>query len=153
MVHLFGSVSSPTCANFALRKTADDNNEQFDPDTISTVKRNFYVDDYLKSSQNEQAAITTAQQLRILLSKGGFRLTKWLSNSRRVIESIPESERSKLVKEIRFGELPTERALGYYGTSNRTLSDSRSCHQCMIHLGLQRHSFCWRKKSFRICVE
>lgn len=112
MVHLFGSVSSPTCANFALRQTEDDNSEQFDPETVNTVKRNFYVDDCLKSSENEQAAITTAEQLRLLLSKGGFRLTKWLSNSRRVIESIPESERFKLVKEIRFGELPTERELG-----------------------------------------
>ena len=112
MVHLFGSVSLPTCANFALRKTADDNSDQFSHDTITTVKRNFYVDDCLKSSKSEQAAIATAEELRLLLSKGGFRLTKWLSNSRKVIESIPMIERSKLVKEIRFGELPTERALG-----------------------------------------
>ena len=112
LVHLFGSVSSPTCVNFALRQTADDNSEQFDPETVNTVKRNFYVDDCLKSSENEKAAITTAEQLRLLLSKGGFRLTKWLSNSRKVIETIPQSERSKLVKEIRFGELPAERALG-----------------------------------------
>ena len=112
MVHLFGSVSSPTCANFALRKTVDDNSDQFSHDTITTVKRNFYVDDCLKSSKSEQAAIATAEELRALLSKGGFRLTKWLSNSRKVIESIPITKRSKLVKEIRFGELPTELALG-----------------------------------------
>ena len=72
MVHLFGSVSSPTCANFALRKTTDDNNEQFDPDTISTVKRNFYVDDCLKSSQNEQAAITTAEHYVSCFPKADF---------------------------------------------------------------------------------
>ena len=112
LVHLFGSVSSPTCANFALRQTADDNSEQFDPETVNTIKRNFYVDDCLKSSENEKAAITTAEQLRLLLSKDGFRLTKWLSNSRKVIETIPQSERSKLVKEIRFGKLPAEHALG-----------------------------------------
>ena len=39
-------------------------------------------------------------------------MTKWLSNSRKIIETMPQPERSKLVKEIRFGELPTERALG-----------------------------------------
>ena len=104
MVHLFGSVSSPTCANFRLRKTADDNSDQSSHDTITTVKRNFYVDDCLKSSKGEF--------LHALLSKGGFWLTKWLSISRKVIESIPITKRSKLVKEIRFGELPTERALG-----------------------------------------
>jgi len=40
-VHLFGAVSSPSCANFALRKTAEDNFEHFDFEVINTVRRNF----------------------------------------------------------------------------------------------------------------
>ena len=112
LVHLFGGVTSPTFPNFALRETADDNSKQFDSETVNTVKQNFYVDNCLKPSKSEKAAVTTAEQLRLLLSKCEFRLTKWLSNSRKVIETIPQSERSKLVKEIGFGELPTERALG-----------------------------------------
>jgi hypothetical protein len=81
------------------------------PEIINTVKRNFYVDNCLKSTENEQVAINTAEQLR-LLSKGGFRLTKWLSNSRKVIKSVPELERSKSFKEvIHFADLPTKRAL------------------------------------------
>ena len=47
-VHLFGGASSPSCANFALRKTAEDNKEEFDPVAIETVNKNFYVDDCLK---------------------------------------------------------------------------------------------------------
>ena len=47
-VHLFGAVSSPACANFALQKTADDNVQHFSCDVINTVKRNFYVDDCFK---------------------------------------------------------------------------------------------------------
>ncbi|XP_022797621.1 uncharacterized protein LOC111335892 [Stylophora pistillata] len=47
-VHLFGGVSSPSCANFAPQKTADDIQKEFSPETIDTVKRNFYVDDCLK---------------------------------------------------------------------------------------------------------
>ena len=90
-VHLFGGVSSPSCANFALRKTADDN-QGFDPEIVNTVKRNFYVDDCLKSVKSEQDGISLAKDLTNLLEKGGFRLTKWLSNSREVVESIPESE-------------------------------------------------------------
>jgi hypothetical protein len=113
LVHLFGGVSSPTCAKFALRRTADDNAKEFDSEIINTVKRNFYVDDCLKSTENEQEAINTAEQLRLLLSKGGFRLTKWLSNSRKVIESVPELERYNSFKEvIHFADLPTEPALG-----------------------------------------
>lgn len=112
MVHLFGSVSSPSCANFALRRTAEDNRRYFDVEAVNTVKRNFYVDDCLKSVRNEERAMLLAEWLRRLLAKGGFRLTKWLSNSRKVIESIPESERAESVKEICLNKLPVERALG-----------------------------------------
>lgn len=44
-VHLFGAVSSPSCASFALRKTADDNQSSFPSEVVQTIKENFYVDD------------------------------------------------------------------------------------------------------------
>ena len=34
LVHLFGGVSSPSCANYALQKMADENAEHFDKETI-----------------------------------------------------------------------------------------------------------------------
>ena len=37
-VHLFGGASSPSCANFALKKTAIDNASHFDHQTIETVR-------------------------------------------------------------------------------------------------------------------
>lgn len=48
------------------------------------------------------------------MSKGGFKLTKWISNDRKVLESIPEILRAKDVKDLdlREGILPIERALG-----------------------------------------
>jgi hypothetical protein len=111
-VHLFGAASSPSCANFALRKTAVDNSEEFDQETVDTVKQNFYVDDCLKSVATEQEATRLSEQLRKLLSKGGFRLTKWLSNSPSVLQSIPESERAPSSKNLDFERLHVERALG-----------------------------------------
>ncbi|KAK3712224.1 hypothetical protein QZH41_009770, partial [Actinostola sp. cb2023] len=45
-VHLFGGASSPSCANYALKKTAEDNKDYFDHETVQTVKGNFYVDDW-----------------------------------------------------------------------------------------------------------
>ena len=76
------------------------------------LRKNFYVDDCLKSVQSEQDAVRLAGQLRDLLAKGGFRLTKWLSNSRRVIESVPVSERAGSVKNLDLDHLPVERPLG-----------------------------------------
>ena len=107
-VHLFGGASSPSCANFALKRTAEHNIEGFDPQTIETVKRNFYVDDCLKSVESEDNTIRLASQLRELLARGGFKLTKWLSNSKKVIESLPESERAAQFKTLDFDKLPVE---------------------------------------------
>ena len=111
-VHLFGAASSPSCCNFALKQTAKDNTTGFDKDVLDTVRQNFYVDDCLKSLDSVEEAIDKGNQLRHLLSLGGFRLTKWVSNSREVIHSIPESERATTVKLLSMEELPVERALG-----------------------------------------
>ena len=51
-VHIFGAKSSPSCCNYALRRTATDNESDFDQKTLDIVKRNFYVDDCLVSMQN-----------------------------------------------------------------------------------------------------
>ena len=75
-IHLFGAVSSPACANFALLKTAKDNSQHFSADVTSTVRRNFYVDDCLKSLSLVEDAIAHISDLLSLLQRGGFRLTK-----------------------------------------------------------------------------
>ena len=96
-VHLFGAVSSPACANFALLKTAEDNSQHFSADVTSTVRRNFYVDDCLKSLLSVEDAIAHVSDLRSLLQRGGFRLTKWISSNREVLETIPEPERAQTI--------------------------------------------------------
>ena len=39
------------------------------------------------------------RDLRSLLAKRGFRLTKWLSTSREVIETLPDEQKSKSAPE------------------------------------------------------
>ncbi|XP_063072324.1 uncharacterized protein LOC134462993 [Engraulis encrasicolus] len=114
LVHLFGAVSSPSCANFALRQTAEDNKDMFNPNIISTVNTNFYVDDCLKSLPSEQEAVQLVTELTSLCQKGGFRLTKWMSNSRTVLGHIPKEDRASEVRELDLDrdKLPIERALG-----------------------------------------
>ena len=113
LVHLFGGTSSPSCANFALRKTATENQADFDKATVDTVLNNFYVDDCLKSMPTVQYAIEPTSQLREMLDRGGFRLTKWISNSKDVLLAIPECERAASVKSLDLDGL-TERALGIH---------------------------------------
>ena len=43
---IFGANDSPTSANYALQRTATDNEEEF-PVAFRIAKRNFYMDDFL----------------------------------------------------------------------------------------------------------
>ncbi|KAK3541659.1 hypothetical protein QTP86_034663, partial [Hemibagrus guttatus] len=82
VVHLFGATSSPSCANFALRRCAEDNKDFFTQQVFETIMYSFYVDDCLASVASEQEAIFLYKDLKNICAKGGFHLTKWISNSR-----------------------------------------------------------------------
>lgn len=60
-------------------------------------------------------AISLVSELRELLAKGGFRQTKWISKTRKVIESVSISERAVVVKDHLLDQLPIEHALGTRG--------------------------------------
>ena len=90
IVYLFSGTSSPSCANFALKRTGRENKPDFDTQTIKTV-RNFFVDDCVKSVPSEDTAVKLVNQLHELLARGRFNLAKWLSTSKKVIQVIPEA--------------------------------------------------------------
>jgi len=115
-VHLFGAISSPSCANFALRKTAFDNEANLGTAAADTLRRNFYVDDMLKSVTDISAAVTLVNAVQQMCANGGFHLTEFVSNSREVLEAIPVSERAKNVVNVNLSQsaLPVERALGVH---------------------------------------
>ena len=94
VVRLFGSTSSPSCASFCLRKTALDNKSDFGHQVSDTVPKNFHVDDCLKTVSSKAVAVQLRIDLCHLLSRGGFRLTKWLCNDKGVLETIPKFERA-----------------------------------------------------------
>ena len=56
-VHVFGGASSSSCSNYALRKTAADNENKHRSEVAETLRNNFYVDGMLKSVSNEETAI------------------------------------------------------------------------------------------------
>ncbi|XP_068200638.1 uncharacterized protein [Palaemon carinicauda] len=113
-VHIFGAVSSPSIANYALRAAADHARDKYGPDVEHTIKTNFYVDDYLKSVPSEEQALRLVKDVTAALKERGFRLTKFVSNSRLVLKSIPQEDRSKDLQtcDLDYDELHVERALG-----------------------------------------
>ncbi|PFX26292.1 putative PPE family protein PPE24 [Stylophora pistillata] len=69
---------------------------------------------FYQSLLSVAVAIAHVNNLQALPARGGFRLTKWVSNSREVLQAIPESERCTELRKLDFqkDELPAQRALG-----------------------------------------
>lgn len=62
----------------------------------------------MKFAATPTTAVRLSTQLRELLVKGGFRLTKLLRNDRRVPAEIPKTEKGVSVANLDIQELPTE---------------------------------------------
>ena len=92
--HVFGAKSTPTCANYALQRTAEDNSRDYPTSVVQTVSNNFYMDDLLKSTNSKEEGQLLADQLRSLVQKGGFKLTKWASTDTECLKNIPLEDRS-----------------------------------------------------------
>lgn len=79
--HLFGTISSPSCANFALRKCAHDDQKHFSVHATNTMFNSINVDDCLVSVNTEEEAVALYKELSMRCAKGGFQLTKSISNN------------------------------------------------------------------------
>ena len=115
-VHLFGATSSPGCVNFALKTTADQYEESCGREAADFVRRNFYVDDGLKSVQFVEEAKELIKNTKSLCQKGGFRLHKFTSNNKEVMSSVPQEDRATDTKDRHLVNdvTPIERALGVH---------------------------------------
>ena len=72
----------------------------------------FYMDDYLVFFSSQEKAIETVYKVIKILSTGGFRLIKLLSNSKRILKTLPSAERSPKVVNLDLKNIPFERARG-----------------------------------------
>ena len=96
-------------------RPALDNRQKFSNECIETTVQNFYVDDVddlLVLVNTEPEAITLAEELKKIMKCGGFNLTKFFSNSKKVITALPKSALAKPDLDLCLDPLPTERALG-----------------------------------------
>ena len=110
--HIFGMKNSPSCANYCPKRTADDNKKIFSEEAVKSVQEDFYIYDLLKAVETPSKAISLAHKLMALLKRGGFRLTKWTSNSREVLTRIPEDKRAWPTVNLDLDELPIDREMG-----------------------------------------
>jgi hypothetical protein len=83
---LFGAKSSPFILNATILKHIIET-----PSSISeAIKKNIYVDNVVNSFKTESEASDFYKQSRLLLTKGGFNLRSWQSNSTDVMSAAKQ---------------------------------------------------------------
>ena len=111
-VMIFGAASSPTSAQYIMRRNALDFEADF-PKVAAAVQTKFYMDDYFDSTATEAEAEEMIASTIEVQRRGGFHIHKWVSNSVDVLKTIPAEFRAR--GDVDFGsdtEMPVERALG-----------------------------------------
>ena len=78
------------------------------------MRRDFYVDDGLKSVKCVDTAINLIKNCQAMCAKGGLRLHKFSSNKKEVIQAVRPEDRAKGLQELDLTRdpLPIERTLG-----------------------------------------
>ena len=113
-VYLFGAGSALGCANFGLKRVADDVEDEFGKEAADFIRYDVYVDDGLTSVSNVEKAIKLIKAVQGICAKAGLKLQKIMSNRREVLASLPVEEQAKALKEVdlKIDPLPVEHALG-----------------------------------------
>lgn len=84
----YGTASAPFHAVRCMQELANvDANDR--PLAKQVLLRNFYVDDLLTGTDDEQTALDTYREVKEVLSRGQMNIKKFQSNSKRVMNKIP----------------------------------------------------------------
>ena len=153
----------PGCWDYTLQRIALDNVSSYSKQATNTILRNFYVDDVLKWVQSLRDALTLIQKVADLCKRGGFKLTKFISNKKDVLFQIPDALRRDGTKDKYLtGSIPIEKALGIFWDAENDvikfkidLKDQSltrrgtllSLVQYMILLSWHAY-FCWKEEDF-----
>ena len=112
LVHIFGATDSPCCANFAVKCVARDSKERCSRVAIESILKLFYADDLLKSVITIEEAVNLVKEIADVMRRGGFKVTKFISNDKDVINSIPVVERAKSFQTASFNDSINKQTLG-----------------------------------------
>ena len=69
--YVFGGISSPSCSNYTLKKTAADNVQKYWNEASTIVKRNFYINNMFKSFPDVKTAGDMVNRVTTLCIEGG----------------------------------------------------------------------------------
>lgn len=97
----FGTACAPFLATRTLKQLAEDESKKF-PKASQVIKDDFYVDDCLTGEETAEKALNLHNDLVTVLTRGGFSLRKWGSNSQNLLNKFSEkSSDSHMVLDLK----------------------------------------------------
>lgn len=130
----FGTASAPYLAVQSLQQVANDEGKQ-NPMVAEKIKTDFYVDDLMTGCQNIEEGKEIYKEIKNILTKGGFELQKWITNSKELAREIMQEGKGKV--DIKMDEI-----VKILGLSWDRESDS---FQYSVRLPLQQEPITKRK--------
>ena len=94
--HIYGVKSSGSQVERSLRETAKLSQIEY-PKVNEIVKKDIYVDDCISSGQSEREALKRADELEVVLNRGGFALKEITFSNQDPPESLSDDGESKNV--------------------------------------------------------
>ncbi|CAG7829074.1 unnamed protein product [Allacma fusca] len=88
----YGTACAPFLATQTLCQLACDEGSQF-PLAAQVLENDTYVDDIATGENSVDSALELYNQLHNLTQRGKFQLSKWVSNSEQVMQSVPIEHR------------------------------------------------------------
>jgi hypothetical protein len=95
----FGLNCSPYLAQAVVMQHIEKFVEQF-PKAVNLLKKGLYCDDLLSGADSEDEAIELREQIQFIMNKASMNMRKWLSNSKKVMQSIPSENQAKTAQVI-----------------------------------------------------
>lgn len=106
----YGTASAPYLATKCLVSLAD---QCSDPEVSQSIRRDFYVDDYLSGGDSIETVIKLCQGVVNNLESAKFHLRKWQSNSPKILESVTNINTENIDKKLNLSDSPSK-TLGLY---------------------------------------
>ncbi|XP_071862271.1 uncharacterized protein [Bombus fervidus] len=110
----FGLSAAPYLAIRCLKQLADDEGHRY-PRAAAILQRDFYVDDVLTGVDTKDEARSLRIELTELLKLAGLNIRKWASNSRELLNGLPEQD---INDKLLLGESQTVKTLGVVWNSS-----------------------------------
>ncbi|XP_055714844.1 uncharacterized protein LOC129808961 [Phlebotomus papatasi] len=121
----YGTSSASFLSTSCIQQLAHDEGDSF-PLAKQAALRDFYVDDFLSGESTITAAQELQQQMRDLMARGGFHLTKWMSSNAAALTDIPQEDCEMNLHDNLGADENTTTALGMVWNTSPDLFTYRS---------------------------